>query len=513
MSSLIISKNAIANLAGMLTNMLIAFILAPFLVHTLGDTKYGIWTIAVAFTGYMNLFDFGMSSAVNRYVAKYNSLGDQEKVNSILSTALALFIFMAFLIILASPLMARLVTELVNIDETLIEIVYLLIIVVSFDVGIFIVRGLFRGAFAGYQRYEVINATLIISAIYKALMFYIFLSGGYGLIAMGMISISANLLALIVFYNLLKKQYPCVSLKFSFIRRRHVSQIISYSKYIFLAMLANQVIYYSDAFIIGYFLSAAAVTHYSIPWTLSEYAKKISFAISQTYAPAISEKEASGDLDAVKSLFVSGTKYMIVISNLISVGVIILGGAFISIWMGPKYKELGEMVLIILFVNQYFQGPQQISYSVLQGLSKQKYYSYMSVAVSICNLILSIILVQKFGIVGVAIGAVIPQVLFNGLYVPWLTLQTLKLSKWYYFRHTYLISVIPTLILFGVLIILRNFYHPEGYLDLFVLAFTASIFYLISVFYLMLDKNEKNTSLIYIRKLVNIVRVTFPSPR
>ena len=499
-----ISKNAFANLMGMLVNMLLAFILSPFLVHTLGDTKYGIWTIAVAFTGYMSLFDFGISSAVNRYVAKYNSLSDQEKINSILSTALALFTLMAFLVVLVSPLMASLVTSLVNINESLIEIVYLLIIVVSFDIGVFIIRGLFRGAFAGFQRYEVINATLIISAVYKALMFYVFLSEGFDLIAMGVISISANVLTLIVFYIWLKKQYPEVSFKFGLIKKKQASQIINYSKFTFLAMFANQVIYYSDVFVIGYFLSAAAVTHYSIPWALSEYAKKIIIAISQTYVPAISEKEATGDFDVVKSLFVSGTKYLIIISNLLSVGVIVLGGAFISVWMGPEYKELGEAVLIILFINQFFQGPQQISYAVLQGLSKQRYYSYMSMLVSILNLILSITLIQKYGIIGVAIGAAIPQVLFNGLYVPWLTLNTLKMSKWFYFRHTYLVSIIPTMILFGALIILRNSYYPENYLELFALALMGAFLYLITVYFFMLDINERSTSIRYFRKLVRI---------
>jgi O-antigen/teichoic acid export membrane protein len=501
MSTAKISKNAIANLMGMVINMAIAFILSPFLVHTLGDTRYGVWTIAVAFTGYMSLFDFGISSAVNRYVAKYNSQNEQEKINSILSTALALFALMAFIVILISPLMANLITSMVNIDESLVEVVYLLIIVVSFDIGVFIIRGLFRGTFAGYQRYEVINATLILSALYKALMFYIFLSEGYGLIAMGIISISANFLTVLVFYIWLRKQYPEVSFRFGLVKKKQASKIIGYSKFTFVAMFANQIIYYSDAFVIGYFLTAAAVTHYSIPWTLAEYAKKISMAISQTYAPAISDKEASGDLDMVKSLYVSGTKYMIIISNLLSVGVIVLGGAFIAVWMGPQYKELSEAVLVILFINQFFQGPQQISYSVLQGLSKQKYYSYMSIVVSVFNLILSISLIQEFGIIGVAVGAVIPQVLFNGLYVPWLTLKTLDMSKWFYFKRTYLISIVPTMVLFGTLFVLRDMYYPEGYLALFSLALISSFVYVIAVYFFMFDASEKSASLKMFRKL------------
>jgi O-antigen/teichoic acid export membrane protein len=256
-------------------------------------------------------------------------------------------------------------------------------------------------------------------------------------------------------------------------------------------MLANQIIFYSDAFIIGYFLSAAAVTHYSIPWSLSEYTKKISLAISQTYAPAVSEKEAIGELDYIRTLYINGVKYMIIISNLLSVGVLVLGGAFIAIWMGPKYRELCEQVLIILFINQYILGPQLVSYAVLKGLSKQKKYSYMSMAVSVINLLLSIALVQKWGIVGVAVGAALPQIIFHGLYVPWLTLKTLKLSAWDYFKKTYLLSIIPTLILFVSLYYVRQYYYPQGYLDLLLYAVMCTIVYLVAVYYLMLNSTEQ----------------------
>lgn len=502
MSNVKISKNALSNIVGLFVQIAIAFVLSPFLVHTLGDTKYGIWTIAVAFTGYMNLLDLGISSAINKYVAKYDCLNDQEKINAILSSALTLFCIVAVLIIFISPLMAEFIITLINFEESLNDIVYLLIIIVSFDISIFIVRGLFKGAFAGYQQYSVINVVQIGSAIYKGIMFYMFLSSGYGLISMGIISITANLCTLVIFYLWLKKSYPEVSIRIGLFEKKQASKILHYSKFTFLAMFANQIIYYTDAFVIGYFLSAAAVTYYSIPWTLAEYAKKVSISISQTYMPAISEKEASGDMDTVKSLYLSGTKYMIIISNLLSIGVFVLGGAFISLWMGPKYKELCEMVLIIMFVNQYFLGPQLISYSILQGLAKQRVYSIVSFGVSVVNLILSILLVQKWGIVGVAIGAAIPQILFHGFFVPWLTLRTLNMSKWDYFRTTHLISFTPTLILFAILSYLEYFYFPASYFELLSFAVVGSITYLTLVYLLMLDHGEKEVVLRLSRKIL-----------
>jgi len=487
-------------LVGMFGHILIAFILSPFLVHTLGDTKYGIWTVAVAFTGYMNLMDIGLGSAVNKYVARYAGLKDQDKIDQIISTALVLFLVMGLVIILISPVMANLVVGILSLDETLKDVVYLLIIIVSFDVAIFVVRGLFKGVFGGYQSYTTINVILLLSAIYKAAMFYVFLSYGYDLISMAAISITANVLSLLAFYLLLRKFHPEVTISLKFSNKSSAGKILNFSKFTFLTMLANQVIYYSDAFVIGYFMSTAAITYYSIPWTLAEYAKKISRSISQTYAPAVSETDARDDIEKIHLLYLSGSRYMMITSNLLSVGMIVLGGAFIAIWMGPKYRELCEAVLAILFINLYFQGPQQISYSFLQGLGRQKAYSYVTVVVSVCNLALSIILVQKWGIVGVALAAAIPQVLFHGLYVPWLTLKTIGMPFRVYVYETHLKSFIPTMALGGSLYYVYNFHYPTSYLELLASAFCCTLFYLFLVMVLMLNKSEKQVLISLVRK-------------
>ncbi len=492
MSNATISKNAIANISGMFIQIMIAFILSPFLVHTLGDIKYGIWTIAVAFTGYMNLLDLGISSAVNKYVSQFSSIKDDKNVSSIVSTSLALFFIMGLIIVLISPFMADFIVRIINIDQSLKKLVNLLIIIVSFDIAIFVIGGLFKGIFGGLQKYTIINLVQIISAVYKALMFYVFLSHGHDLITMGYISISANLFAMVVYYWTIKKKYPHIEFSISGISKHKMGLIINYSKFTFLAMFANQIIYYSDAFVIGYFISAAAVTYYSIPWTLAEYSKKILMAISKTYIPAISEKEAKGDLNGIKLIYISGTKYMLIISNLLSIGMIVFGGVFISVWMGPNYRDLSEAVLVILFINLYFQGPQQISYSVLLGTSQQKLFSYISVLVSVVNLILSIILVQKFGIIGAAMGAAIPQIIFYGLFVPWITLKVINIPKWYYIRKTHLKGFIPTIVLFVVLEYFLHYHTPGSYFEILSFAIICTLIYCIFVYLLMLDTTEKN---------------------
>ena len=500
MSTKKISFNIIFNYIGVFGQILIAFILAPFLINTLGDTKYGIWSIVSAFTGYMSLLDLGVSSAVNRYVSKYMAQNDIDGINTIVSSALALFILMSLFIFALSPLMATMIVNFLHIDKNLIELVYILIIIVSFDVGIFIVGNTFRGLFRGLQRYDITNMVQIISTLYKSIMFFIFLSKGYDLDSMGYISLSSNIISIILLYIMLKWKFPFVKIHFAFINKKRVQQIIRFSKFTFLAMFANQIIYYSDAFVIGYFLSAASVTYYSIPWSLAEYTKKMCLAISRTYAPAFSEKESVGDMDGVRSLFISGTKLMIIVSNLLSIGVLFFGGSLIAIWIGPKYKELCETVLVILFINQFVMGPQLISYALLQGLSKQKTYSYAAMLVSVINLSLSINFVQYWGIVGVAIGAMIPQVLFHGIFVPIHTLKSINLPMLEYLKKTYIRSIFPSVVLALSLFFFVHYYFPNNYFKLLGFSVISAAIYMIMAYFTMLSNTEKEMLLKYLPK-------------
>ena len=48
-----IVKNVASNYVGVMGSIVIAFFLSPYLVHTLGDTGYGVWSIIASLTAYM----------------------------------------------------------------------------------------------------------------------------------------------------------------------------------------------------------------------------------------------------------------------------------------------------------------------------------------------------------------------------------------------------------------------------------------------------------------------------
>ena len=478
----------------------IAFLLSPFLVHTLGDTKYGIWSIITALTGYMTLLDLGVGSAIAKYVSKHKATNDYKSINRVFSSGIVILLLVGALLIGLSPFIADLVVSAFKFDSTLKDTVHTLVIIAAVDIAIFVSSGVFFGAFYGFQRNEITNAALLFAALVKAICWYLVLSNGFDLLAMGIVSLVGNALTTLLLAFLMRKIEPQVEITTRHADKSSIASVFNYSKFTFLTMLGMQLIYYSDAFVVGYFLSAAAITIYTIPWSLSEYSNRLILAVAQTFVPVFSEQEATNE-KAIYSTYITGTKAVLLLSNLLCIGVLALGDEFIGIWMGPEYAVKCSAILAIMFLTLLIKSPQLLSYSILLGTANHQRFSIYNLLFSIANLILSILLVQQFGLVGVATATAITQILFYAVVTPFITSRVIKFSLTDYLKKTYLRIIPASALLFAILSYLGKNYPPTGFLSLISLALIGAAAYLAVAYWTLLDSSERNLAKNLMKKL------------
>src|SRR5271163_412889 len=73
----------------------VGFFLAPYLVRSLGDARYGVWCVVESILAYFTLFDLGIAACLVRFVAKHNATGERTDLNRIVSASLGLFLLAA----------------------------------------------------------------------------------------------------------------------------------------------------------------------------------------------------------------------------------------------------------------------------------------------------------------------------------------------------------------------------------------------------------------------------------
>src|SRR6478752_10758534 len=84
-------RNVLANWAAFVFGTAITFVLSPFVVHHLGEVRYGIWAVTGSIVGYLGLLDLGIRVSVTRFVALHAAKHDHAAMNRVISTALGLF--------------------------------------------------------------------------------------------------------------------------------------------------------------------------------------------------------------------------------------------------------------------------------------------------------------------------------------------------------------------------------------------------------------------------------------
>src|SRR5262245_66564905 len=68
----------------------IAFFMSPFLVHSLGDRRYGMWSLLESVLAYLMLLDLGVAASVVRFVARFEATRDRDSLNRVFSTSVCL---------------------------------------------------------------------------------------------------------------------------------------------------------------------------------------------------------------------------------------------------------------------------------------------------------------------------------------------------------------------------------------------------------------------------------------
>jgi O-antigen/teichoic acid export membrane protein len=280
-----------------------------------------------------------------------------------------------------------------------------------------LVSGVFGGVLTGLERFDIHCVLEIFVTSVRTLAIIVALREGYGLVALAVIQLSASILNCIVFWTAVRKLYAELRIRLWVPLGPQMRTILSFSASLTVLYALDQIIYYSDTAVIGAFLPIEAVTFFAIAGNLCVYAKAMPKALSFLMTPRVSVLTSIGS-DRVGAEIRAVAKLATLVSAPIALTFLLRGESFITLWMGPAYGPLSGEVLRILAIVVWLDASRSVAMHSLTGMAKQRTIIPGVVIEAACNLALSLVLVQRLGIVGVALGTLIPNVLVSLGYIP-----------------------------------------------------------------------------------------------
>lgn len=190
-------------------NIVSALIYSPWMLSKIGSGDYGLYSLASSLIN-MFLLDFGISSAVSRFVSKYVAEGKQEKVDQLLGVVFKLFMGIAAVIsvvlIMIYFFIDQIYISLTPSELSRFKIVY--IISATYSVVSFPFTTTLNGVLTSYEKFIQMKLCDVGNKIITVVLIVIVLSNGYGLYALVAINAALNLVCFFAKWIVIKKVTP-----------------------------------------------------------------------------------------------------------------------------------------------------------------------------------------------------------------------------------------------------------------------------------------------------------------
>jgi O-antigen/teichoic acid export membrane protein len=475
-------RGSFFRVANPILNIAVSFFMIPFVIHTIGERWYGLWILTATMVGYFGFLDLGIATANERFVARALGQKDQEEINRVFSSSIFLFtlvgiasIIITAIIIIVCPFFVKNAAD--------ISTIRIVIAIIGFDMAQqFPIRG-FNGFLYAHIRYDIAKLFL------RTALIVLVLEHGDGIIALVVITLIVDLLESAAYVVYVLRGFPETRIRISYFAKHTVKQLYSYSIYSFISNVAKQLRFNLDSLVISGFLGLSSVTHYSIGSRIAGYYNLLVTEAISSLKPVFSSLEGQGAFDELREKYLFSVKLNTILSIFIGGSILIYGKAFILRWMGAGYLDSFHVlvVLALAMLCNTFQIPPA---TLLYGISKHRVYSFIVVAEGLVNLGLSLLLVKKYGIIGVALGTLIPIFVTSFFIVPYYANRVIQVSS---SRYT---KVLMRGLALGVLVHLASWLAVRGFITvsyprILLLSSVTSIIFLTVNMFVLLSRTER----------------------
>lgn len=232
----------------------------------MGIENYGLWMIATSTLGIMSIAEFGLNTAISKFVAEYVSSGDTRALSAVVTGGAIIYIILGFGLIvpmyMLSPTLAGVFKPSDVISDE--QIGYVIRIM---SLGFFPLL-LRNGALAipiGIQRFELPVLINIVYQIfsYTVALFVSLLGGSVAQIVISNIIVLwiTALVSLLIAWQMLKPHHIKLVVRKT---KKITNQLLSFALMSGFSSLGSRIFGFTDRLVVGAVLGLEAVAYYTV---------------------------------------------------------------------------------------------------------------------------------------------------------------------------------------------------------------------------------------------------------
>lgn len=407
-------KNIAFGQIGNLITQVLNFVLRTMFIQHLGDTLNGVNGLYTNMLSVLSMAELGIGTALNYSLYKPVARGDIEKIKSYMQLYKKAYriigIVVAVLGIACSPFLPYIIKNSEGIpvrDLTLYYYIFLFNTVSTYFVSY--KYSLINAEQKNYIQTNIITITKMITVLLQMVViittgnFYAYLLTAAGVELMQKIFVS--------YY--LNHRYPYLKEKdVKKLSKEETGEIVTKTKALMFHKIGDVARLQTDSMIISGFINTVIsgfVDNYNM--VLNSVANVVNIIFNSVLS-SFGNLFATESRDKQYQIFKVYRFAACWIYGFSAIGFSMLLTPLIQLWLGEE-RTLAFSVVICILIDYYFKGDRIVlsNFKTAAGVFEQD--KYLALIQGVVNLIFSIVLVQKIGLLGIYIGTIVSGLIAN----------------------------------------------------------------------------------------------------
>jgi O-antigen/teichoic acid export membrane protein len=410
-----IAKNSLFNFIATASNAGMVFVIGIALARYLGTEQYGLYTLMMWFlTLAAFVINLGMSEMMRRFVGEAVGQQNMNTVKGLVRLNLVIRglagLLTSGLIIPLSGLLARLFN--VPADSTYFMLVAVLLLP-------YILVETLEGIFAGFQKYEYAAYLRLSTGLLRLAVVIILVFSGFGVKEVLIMYAAVWTLGIPIGLFLLSRLVPLRDLLSSSLLESTTRN--SALKYSMASIGIHGVDYFlwhqAEVMFLGMYRPVEEIGFYNIAHKIPRMVVDLlPYVFGRVLLPTVAEQIGRGDMEKVKTIYVTSARYLMALSFPIAVGGICLTGPLVNLLFGSDYAP-AIVLMQIVFVPIALRGIIHSVSSIIYGLKEPGFILKVGIILICMSIGFNLWLIPKYGAIGAVIATSIPRMLALPIYI------------------------------------------------------------------------------------------------
>ena len=487
----------------MIFEVLSTLVLTPYILKNLGQAEYGVYKLTAAIASYLLLLDLGVGNSVIRYISKFRANNEEQQSRKFLGIVTIYYVFIALITILIGMVLIAVFPSFFATGLTPSEVALgkKLLLVTILNAAVMLATAGFANTVIAYEYFAFQKGCLIVQIIVKMLLTFLGLRMGYGSLTIVWVQLITMLICRIVYVVFVLRRIKLIPV-FKGLDATFIKEVIIYSSFILLQMIATQINACADQVLLGAFVSSSSIIIgiYGVGTQIVTYFQSIGNSMTGVLMPGVVKLvESKANKERLCSEMIRIGRLVFMVLGLLWVGFIVIGRQFIVLWVGAENQD-AYIVCVLLMSAYMFILTESIGTQILWAMNEHKELSILKLCIVLINIILTVVLIKWNALIGATIGTFISLVVGDVIVMNIIFVKKIGINIIDYYRGLFS-HIGICLIVTGLLGAVISKVELQGWIGFLSKGFVILIIYCILLWIYGLNEYEKGLLKSMIKRL------------